>query len=289
MMKKICILLLFLATIGQLSAKQSNTRSATSADTAVATTTPTVETKDKSSFVLRVIDWYNHHLNYVTVTLLMTVESSFIPFPSEVVVPPAAYQACNPDNAVLYATGSPFVNITLIVLVATLGALIGAFVNYFLSRYLGRPIVYWFADSKVGHLLLLNSEKVKKAEDYFIEHGNSSTFIGRLVPGIRQLISIPAGLAKMNIGAFTFYTILGSGSWNIILAILGYVAHGKQDLINQYSHELSYILLGLGILFIVYLVYTGLKKKKSKSQGSESSNQGSGVSEQKTESDTCNM
>ena len=288
-MKRICILLLFLATIGQLSAQQTNTPSATSVDTAITTVTPTVETQDESSFVIRVIDWYNHHLNYVTVTMLMALESSFIPFPSEVVVPPATYQACNPDNAILYVTESPFINITLIVLVATLGALIGAFINYFLSRYLGRPIVYWFADSKLGHLLLLNSEKVKKAEDYFIEHGNSSTFIGRLVPGIRQLISIPAGLAKMNIGAFTLYTILGSGSWNIILAILGYVAHGKQDLINQYSHELSYILLGLGVLFIVYLVYTGLKKKKSKSQGSEISDQGSGDSEQKTESGTCNL
>ena len=107
-------------------------------------------------------------------------------------------------------------------------------------------------------------DKGNTVVDYFIEHGNSSTFIGRLVPGIRQLISIPAGLAKMNIGAFTLYTILGSGSWNIILAVLGYVAHGQQDLINQYSHELSFVLLGLGVLFIIYLVYKGLKKKKQR-------------------------
>ena len=259
-MKKICIFLLILIAIGQINAQ--NIVNEAVQDTSVAIVSSSAEEYEESSFVIRVVDWYNQHLNYVTVTLLMTIESSFIPFPSEVVVPPAAYQACNPDNATLYVTESPFVNVVLVVLIATLGALIGAYINYFLSRFLGRPIVYWFADSKLGHLLLLNSEKVKKAEDYFIEHGNSSTFIGRLVPGIRQLISIPAGLAKMNIGAFTLYTILGSGSWNIILAILGYVAHGQQDLINQYSHELSYILLGLGVLFIVYLVYKGLKNKK---------------------------
>ena len=264
MMKKICFLILLLIALSQINAQ--NSVSGTAQDTVATAFSSSAENSDESPLVIRVVDWYNQHLNYVTVTMLMALESSFIPFPSEVVVPPAAYQACNPDNAILYATTSPFVNITLIVLVATLGALIGAFINYYLSRFLGRPIVYWFADSKLGHFLLLDSEKVKKAEDYFIEHGNSSTFIGRLVPGIRQLISIPAGLAKMNIGAFTLYTILGSGSWNIILAVLGYVAHGKQDLINQYSHELSYILLGLGVLFILYLVYKGLKKKK---QGTE--------------------
>lgn len=280
MMKKICIFILLLIAVNQINAQ--NTVTENLKDTATTVLSSSEETAGESSLVIRVVDWYNQHLNYVTVTMLMTIESSFIPFPSEVVVPPAAYQACNPDNATLYVTDSPLVNVILVVLIATLGALIGAYINYFLSRFLGRPIVYWFADSKLGHLLLLNSEKVKKAEDYFIEHGNSSTFIGRLVPGIRQLISIPAGLAKMNIGAFTLYTILGSGSWNIILAILGYVAHGKQDLINQYSHELSYILLGLGILFIIYLVYTGLKKKKNRGQVS-------GDSEQKTESDTCNL
>ena len=261
MMKKICFFILLWAALGHINAQSLDTESVVE-DTTSAALSLSEEVSDEGSLVIRVVDWYNQHLNYVTVTMLMALESSFIPFPSEVVVPPAAYQACNPDNTVLYVTESPFVNIVLIVLVATLGALIGAYINYFLSRFLGRPIVYWFADSKVGHFLLLDSEKVKKAEDYFIEHGNSSTFIGRLVPGIRQLISIPAGLAKMNIGAFTLYTILGSGSWNIILAILGYVAHGQQDLINQYSHELSYILLALGVLFIVYLVYKGLKKKK---------------------------
>lgn len=258
-MKKICVLLLLWIAIGHINAQTTVTETVQQTDTTIS---PSTETSNENFFVIRVVDWYNQHLNYVTITLLMTLESSFIPFPSEVVVPPAAYQSCNPDNTTLYVTESPFLNITIVVLMATLGALIGAFINYYLSHFLGRPIVYWFADSKLGHLLLLNSEKVKKAEEYFIEHGNSSTFIGRLVPGIRQLISIPAGLAKMNIGSFTLYTILGSGLWNIILAVLGYVVRGQQDLINQYSHELSYILLGLGVLFIIYLVYKGLKKKK---------------------------
>ncbi|MEG1555527.1 MAG: DedA family protein [Bacteroidales bacterium] len=198
--------------------------------------------------------------------MLMVVESSFIPFPSEVVVPPAAYQACNPDNENLYITDSKFVNILVVIVFATLGALLGAILNYYLAFFLGRPVVYWFADSKLGHLLLLDSSKVKKAEDYFIKHGNSSTFIGRLVPGIRQLISIPAGLAKMKLGPFILFTVLGSAAWNIILAILGYIAHGQQDIINQYSHELSMVLLGLGIIFVIYLIYKGFKKKSQKVQ-----------------------
>ncbi len=256
MMKKICILLLILISFGAANAQNAVNHT-------VQDTVTQIVNHEESSFVLRVVDWYNQNLNYVTITMLMALESSFIPFPSEVVVPPAAYQACNPGNSALFVTNSPFVNILLIVLVATLGALIGAFINYYLAYFLGRPIVYWFADSRVGHFLLLDSEKVKKAENYFVEHGNSSTFIGRLVPGIRQLISIPAGLAKMKIAPFILYTILGSGSWNIILAVLGYVAHGQQDIINRYSHELSYVLLGLGVLFILYLIYKGLKKKKN--------------------------
>ena len=160
----------------------------------------TVVREEKASITDKVIDWYNGHLNYGTVTLLMAVESSFIPFPSEVIVPPAAYQACNSDNPALYKTDSKFLNVLLIILFATLGALIGAIINYVLALVLGRPIVYWFADSKVGHFLLLSGEKVQKAEKYFIDNGRSSTLIGRLIPAVRQLISIPAGLSKMNIG-----------------------------------------------------------------------------------------
>ena len=154
---------------------------------------------NEKSLVTKVVDWYMYHLNYFSISVLMTIESSFIPFPSEVVIPPAAYAACNPENQSLYVTDYKLLNVFLVVLFGTLGALIGAFINYFLALYLGRPIIYKFADSKLGHLLLLDSSKIKKAEDYFVKHGNSSTFIGRLLPGIRQLISIPAGLAKMKL------------------------------------------------------------------------------------------
>jgi membrane protein DedA with SNARE-associated domain len=112
-------------------------------------------------------------------------------------------------------------------------------------------------------MCLLSDEKVRKAEEYFVKHGKASTFIGRLVPGIRQLISLPAGLARMHFGTFLLYTTLGALLWNIVLAVLGYIAHGERDLINTYSKELSYVLLALGVLFVLYLLYNGFLKKKS--------------------------
>lgn len=214
---------------------------------------PVNETPQDESIIKKVEHWYEKNMNYTTIALLMTVESSFIPFPSEIVIPPAAYIASKPDSKL---------NIVLVVLFGTLGALIGALINYYLSMWLGRIVVYKFADSKVGHLLLLNSEKIKKAEDYFNKHGKVSTFVGRLIPGIRQLISIPAGLAKMNLGSFMIYTVLGAGIWNIILALVGYLAQGQQDLIDQYSHEISYAFLGLLILAVLYFIVKHFVKKK---------------------------
>lgn len=231
----------------------------------------TADTLQKESATGRVISWYNRHLNYGTVTLLMTIESSFIPFPSEVIVPPAAYQACNSDNEALYVTSSKFVNVLLVILFATLGALIGALINYVLALWLGRPIIYWFADSKVGHLLLLDSSKVEKAEEYFREHGNVSTLVGRFIPAIRQLISIPAGLAKMNLGMFILFTSIGAAVWNTVLAILGYVAHGQKDLIDKYNHELTIALLavfaiGVGYVIIKWIVSAKKRKNETPSQ-----------------------
>jgi membrane protein DedA with SNARE-associated domain len=231
--------------------------------------TPTTEpqpAQPKESATGRVISWYNEHLNYGTVTLLMAIESSFIPFPSEVIVPPAAYQACNSENEALHVTSSNFVNVCIIILFATLGALIGALINYVLALWLGRPIIYWFADSKVGHMLLLDSSKVQKAEDYFREHGNVSTLVGRFIPAIRQLISIPAGLAKMHIGKFILFTSIGAACWNAVLAILGYVAHGQKDLIDKYNHELTILLLALFAIGVVYVVIKWIvsaKKRKA--------------------------
>lgn len=217
------------------------------------TETSTIKSEEKT-IVEQVTSWYMDNMNYGTVTLLMTIESSFIPFPSEVVVPPAAYKALEKGSNM---------NIVLVVVFATLGAIIGALINYFLSLWLGRPIIYKFVETRFGKMCLLDKQKVEKAEKYFDKHGKSSTFIGRLVPGIRQLISIPAGLAKMNIATFVCFTALGAGIWNIILALLGYLGHGNKELIDQYSHELSYILLGLGVLFVAYLIYKGLSKKKT--------------------------
>lgn len=205
------------------------------------------------SIVQKVEQWYEQNMNYYTITLLMTVESSFIPFPSEVVIPPAAYIASKEGSDL---------NIFLVVLFGTLGALLGAYINYALAYYLGRPILHKFADSKIGHLLLLSSEKIQKAENYFQTHGKTSTFVGRLIPGIRQLISIPAGLAKMNLISFTLFTFLGAGIWNTILATLGYIAEGQSDLINLYSHEVGYGVMGIVALVAAYYLIRYFRKKR---------------------------
>lgn len=207
-----------------------------------------------------IIQWCIENLNYWTVAFLMMIESSFIPFPSEVVVPPAAYKA---------AAGE--LNVFLVVLSATIGALLGALVNYVLAFYLGRPVVYKFANSKFGHMCLITQESVEKAEAYFKEKGAMSTLIGRLVPAVRQLISVPAGLAKMKLSTFLIFTALGAGIWNCILAAIGYYLHSVvpkdqlMDKVNEYSHSISMVVLALVGLFVCFLVYKGFSGgKKSK-------------------------
>ena len=203
------------------------------------------------------ITWCIEHLNYWTITFLMTLESTVIPIPSELVVPPAAYRAA--------ADGSDL-NIILVVLCATLGANLGALINYTAARYLGRPIIYAFANSTFGHMCLLNEQKVQKTEKYFNDHGAAGTLIGRLVPGIRHLISIPAGLAKMRLSHFILYTTLGAGLWNIILAAIGYSLQSVvpedqlMDKVNEYSHELGIAMILLFLGLIAFLVYKGMKK-----------------------------
>lgn len=254
-MKKTKFFLVHIFILGLFLSSCSNTNSESTSSTKT-----DIQNKKEPSKIEQVTSWYMDNMNYGTITLLMTIESSFIPFPSEVVVPPAAYKASQEDSNL---------NIFLVVVFATIGAIIGALVNYYLALWLGRPIVHKFAESKFGKLCLLSSEKITKAEDYFVKHGRSSTFVGRLVPGIRQLISIPAGLAKMPLLPFVIFTTLGATIWNTVLAVLGYLAHGQADLIDKYSSELSYILLGLGVLFIIYLVYSNfVKKKKASNQTS---------------------
>ena len=204
------------------------------------------------------LDLFIENAGYWLVFLFMVIESSFLPFPSEVVVPPAAYLAVTKGD----------MNIFLIVLVATAGAVVGALINYFLSLWLGRPIVYAFANSRIGHACLIDREKVDKAERYFDEHGAVSTFIGRLIPAVRQLISIPAGLARMNIGKFVIFTALGAGVWNCILAGLGYwlgktvpldTLYENVEKYNSYFTIGGFILLAICLL---YIIWQAIKKKK---------------------------
>jgi membrane protein DedA with SNARE-associated domain len=189
------------------------------------------------------------NLNYFTVALLMAIESTFLPLPSEVVVPFAAYKSAQGE-----------LNVFLVIFFGTVGALAGSLINYSLAYYLGRPLVYRFADSKLGRVFLLSKEKVIHAEEFFIRNGKTSTFIGRLVPGVRHLISIPAGLAKMNLRDFMLYTFVGAGIWNIILAIIGYYLYEIREQIFPY---IGHILLASGAAFTVYLIIRARKNRKT--------------------------
>jgi membrane protein DedA with SNARE-associated domain len=203
--------------------------------------------------------WFVENANYLFVFIFMTIESSFIPFPSEVVVPPAAYLAC---------TGTDM-NFGLVIVFATMGALTGAFINYYLALWIGRPIVYRFANSRIGHACLIDQAKVEKAEAYFEKKGAISTFVGRLIPAVRQLISIPAGLARMNIGVFALFTTLGAGIWNIVLAGLGYwlSLHVSReelfDAIEKYNSYLTYAGYAIGVFCVAYILWNAFKTKKN--------------------------
>lgn len=189
------------------------------------------------------------NLNYYTVFILMFIEGSVIPAPSELIVPPAAYRA---------AAGE--LNIFLVILVATAGALLGSTANYVAAYYLGRPIIYRFANSRLGHLCLLSQEKVEKSEKYFYDHGVIATLTGRLLPGIRQIISIPAGLSKMPFWKFALYTTIGAGLWNCVLATLGWWLHSfvpKEQLnykIEEYNTYIQIAIVAIVVLVIVFFL-----------------------------------
>lgn len=194
---------------------------------------------------------------YWMVFAFMVIESSFIPFPSEVIVPPAAYLACTRGD----------VNIVAIVVVATFGAITGALINYYLSVWIGRPIVYKFANSRFGHACLIDEAKVRHAEEYFDRHGAISTFIGRLIPAVRQLISIPAGLARMNIWKFIIFTGLGALVWNCVLAALGYwlgTMVPQEQLyakVEQYNDYLTYVGLAIGAVCVAFILWNAFKPR----------------------------
>ena len=197
------------------------------------------------------------NLNYTTIFFLMLLESTVVPVPSELVVSPAAYHA---------ASGN--LNVVLVVLFATIGADVGASINYVAGYFLGRPIIYKFANSRWGHLCLLNQEKVEKSEKYFYDHGVVATLTGRLIPGIRHLISIPAGLSKMPYWKFLFYTTIGAGVWHTILAALGWWLHSfvpedqLNDKILEYGDYIKWAIILLVILAIAYFVGKHFLKKK---------------------------
>ena len=195
--------------------------------------------------------------NYGTILFLMLLESTVVPVPSEFVVTPAAYHA---------ASGQ--LDIWLVILFATIGAALGASSNYVVALYVGRPVIYKFANSKWGKMCLLNQEKVEKSERYFDEHGIVATLTGRLIPGIRHLISIPAGLARMNYWKFLLYTTIGAGCWHAILAGLGWYLHTivpeeqLNDKISEYAEYIKLIILALVIAALVWFVVKALLKRK---------------------------
>lgn len=189
------------------------------------------------------------NLTYPTIFFLMLLESTVVPVPSELVVSPAAYHAAGGH-----------LNVLLVILFGTLGADVGASINYVAGYFLGRPIIYKFANSRIGHLCLLNQQKVEKSEKYFYDHGVVATFTGRLIPGIRHLISIPAGLAKMPYWKFLLYTTLGAGLWNCILAALGWYLHSfvPEDQLNDqlivYGDYIKWGIIAIVVLAIAFFV-----------------------------------
>src|SRR5512147_65502 len=184
-------------------------------------------------------------LGYPGIFILMAMESSVIPIPSELVMPPAGYLAHQGE-----------MNLWVAILCGTAGSLVGAYANYFAARYLGRPLIL-----KYGKYVWITEEKFAKVETFFHKHGEISTFIGRLLPVVRHLISLPAGLAGMHHWKFALYTVLGAGIWCTVLALIGYIIGENQDLIVKHSHQ---AVIGVVIFSAVLIaVYVWRHKRKS--------------------------
>lgn len=198
------------------------------------------------------------NLNYGTILFLMFLESTVVPVPSEFVVTPAAYHAAGGN-----------LDVFLVVFFATIGADLGATLNYVVAYYVGRPVVYRFANSKWGKMCLLNQEKIEKSEKYFDDHGMVATLTGRLIPVIRHLISIPAGLAKMNYWKFLLYTTIGAGVWHSILATLGWYMHAivpedqLNDKISEYAEYIKIGIVAIVLFAIGYFTIRHFRKRKS--------------------------
>lgn len=193
---------------------------------------------------------FSNSIGYLGIIFLMTIESSFIPLPSEVVIPPAAFLA---------AQGQ--LNIFLVVISGIIGSILGALINYFLALTLGRKIIFNLAEFKIAKFFLINKSKIEYAENYFLSYSNLSTFLGRLVPAVRHLISIPAGFSRMKMSNFIFFTFLGSSLWVIILAILGYAFGANTELLSKYYSELKIFFIFIPIIIIIYFL---IKKRANK-------------------------
>lgn len=183
-------------------------------------------------------------MGYTGIFLLMALESSIVPIPSEIIMPPAGY---------LVQQGQ--MNMALVILSGTLGSLFGAYLNYFAAHYLGRPFLL-----KYGHYVLITEDHFRRVEDYFASHGEISTFIGRMLPVIRHLISLPAGLAGMNHFKFSVYTLLGSFIWVSILTWIGYFLGHNEALIRQYSHQVIIDVIAASVVLVACYIYLHRRK-----------------------------
>jgi len=189
---------------------------------------------------------YIGDMGYWGIFLLMFLESTFFPFPSEIIMIPAGYLAFKGE-----------MNVYLVVLVGIFGSVAGALFNYYLAMHFGRAFIL-----RYGKYFFIKEETLDKLEAFFIKHGELSTFNGRLIPGIRQLISLPAGLARMNIFTFSFYSALGAGIWVIVLVALGYVLGSNEELISEYLQSATIIALLCVVLITIFYIVRNKRRKE---------------------------
>ena len=185
-------------------------------------------------------------MGYLGIFLLMFLESTFFPFPSEIIMIPAGYLAYQGE-----------MNLYMVILVGILGSVAGALLNYYLAMHLGRKIIL-----KYGKYFFIKEETLDKLDTFFTKHGEISTFTGRLIPGIRQLISLPAGLARMNIAKFSFYTAIGAGIWVVVLVAVGYVVGSNQELISEYMRSATLIALVSVVLIIIFYIVRNRRRRE---------------------------
>lgn len=205
------------------------------------------------SMFITFINWVlavSDGLGALGVFVLMTIESSFLPLPSEVVIPPAAWLASQGKMSLVW-----------IVIAGTLGSMLGATINYYLSLWLGRPVVYKLLETRLAKILRIKKSDLERTEQMFLKNANQATFVGRLLPVVRHLISIPAGFSKMPYKPFILFTALGSFLWVTILAITGYTLGSNQDLIVKYYGELQTIVLSAGLIWLIFFLFKKRKKR----------------------------